>query len=145
MPGRDDLIIYELHVGAFTSEGTFDAAIHRIGELVELGITAIELMPVAASAGGWNWGYDGVALFATMESYGTPNDFRRFVDAAHAAGLAVLLDVVYNHLGPEGNYLHDFGPYLSSRHHTVWGDAPNFDCPKHGDFVRKFFVANAIY
>ncbi|QEG00497.1 Malto-oligosyltrehalose trehalohydrolase [Stieleria maiorica] len=144
-PGRDGLIIYELHLGAFTAEGTFAAAIDRIGELVELGITAIELMPVAASAGRWNWGYDGVALFAPADAYGTPNDFRRFVDAAHAAGLAVFLDVVYNHLGPEGNYLSEFGPYLSSKHQTVWGEAPNFDCPVHGDAVRRFFTANAVY
>ena len=102
-------------------------AVDRIDELVELGITAIEIMPVAASAGRWNWGYDGVALFAPSNAYGTPDDFRRFVDAAHTAGLYVFLDVVYNHVGPEGNYLHDFGPYLSSKHNTVWGDAPNFD------------------
>lgn len=144
-PERDDLIIYELHVGAFTDEGTFVAAINRLDELVELGITAIELMPVAASAGRWNWGYDGVALFAPMDAYGTPKDFRRFVDAAHDAGLSVFLDVVYNHLGPEGNYLRDFGPYLSSKHNTVWGDAPNFDCPDHGDGARRFFLANAVY
>ncbi|MCS7467275.1 malto-oligosyltrehalose trehalohydrolase [Stieleria sp. ICT_E10.1] len=144
-PSRDELIIYELHVGTFTDAGTFVAAIDRIAELVELGITAIELMPVAASAGRWNWGYDGVALFAPMNAFGTPNDFRRFVDAAHAAGLAVFLDVVYNHLGPEGNYLSEFGPYLSSKHRTVWGDAPNFDDPVHGDAVRRFFAANAVY
>ncbi|QDV85113.1 malto-oligosyltrehalose trehalohydrolase [Planctomycetes bacterium TBK1r] len=144
-PRRDELIIYELHVGTFTDAGTFAAAIDRIAELVELGITAIELMPVAASAGRWNWGYDGVALFAPMNAFGTPDDFRRFVDAAHAAGLAVFLDVVYNHLGPEGNYLSEFGPYLSSKHRTVWGDAPNFDDPVHGDAVRRFFAANAVY
>lgn len=144
-PSRDELIIYELHVGTFTDAGTFAAAIDRIAELVELGITAIELMPVAASAGRWNWGYDGVALFAPMNAFGTPDDFRRFVDAAHAAGLAVFLDVVYNHLGPEGNYLSEFGPYLSSKHRTVWGDAPNFDDPVHGDAVRRFFAANAVY
>lgn len=144
-PSRDELIIYELHLGAFTDEGTFDAAIGRIDELVALGVTAIELMPVAASAGRWNWGYDGVALFSPSEAYGNPDDFRRFVDAAHAAGLAVFLDVVYNHVGPEGNYLNEFGPYLSSKHQTVWGDAPNFDCPIHGDAVRRFFIANAVY
>nr|WP_161501255.1 malto-oligosyltrehalose trehalohydrolase [Rhodopirellula sp. SM50] len=144
-PRRDELIIYELHVGTFTDAGTFAAAIDRIAELVELGITAIELMPVAASAGRWNWGYDGVALFAPMNAFGAPDDFRRFVDAAHAAGLAVFLDVVYNHLGPEGNYLSEFGPYLSSKHRTVWGDAPNFDDPVHGDAVRRFFAANAVY
>lgn len=142
---RDELVIYELHIGAFTEAGTFAAAIDRIGELVELGITAIELMPVAASAGRWNWGYDGVAWFAPADAYGTPDDFRRLVDAAHAAGLAVFLDVVYNHVGPEGNYLNDFGPYLSTKHETVWGDAPNFDCPTHGDDVRRFVIANAIH
>jgi malto-oligosyltrehalose trehalohydrolase len=144
-PDPDKLVVYELHVGAFTDQGTFLSAIDRIAELVELGVTAIELMPVAASAGRWNWGYDGVALFAPMDAYGTPDDFRRFVDAAHAAGLSVFLDVVYNHLGPEGNYLHDFGPYLSSKHSTVWGDAPNFDCLDHGDGIRRFFLANAVY
>lgn len=144
-PDRDDLIIYELHIGTFTDDGTFLAGLDRLDELVDLGITAIELMPVAACAGRWNWGYDGVALFAPMEAYGTPDDFRKFVDAAHSKGIAVFLDVVYNHLGPEGNYLHDFGPYLSDHHNTVWGDAPNFDDPIHGDSVRQWFVANAIY
>ncbi|MEO1525205.1 MAG: malto-oligosyltrehalose trehalohydrolase [Planctomycetota bacterium] len=144
-PALADLVIYEMHVGAFTSEGTFEAAAHRLPELKELGITAVELMPVAACAGGWNWGYDGVGLFAPSSAYGTPDQFRRFVDAAHRLGIAVILDVVYNHLGPEGNYLHDFGPYLSSKHQTVWGDAPNFDCPEHGDAVRGWFIANAIY
>ena len=144
-PHREGLMIYELHIGAFTELGTFAAAIDRLDEIVELGINAIELMPVAASAGRWNWGYDGVSLFAPMESYGTPEDFRRLVDAAHARGLAVFLDVVYNHLGPEGNYLNEFGPYLSSKHQTVWGDAPNFDDAEHGDRVREFFIANAVY
>lgn len=144
-PNREDLIIYELHIGTFTDAGTFSAAVQRLDELIELGVTAIELMPVAASAGKWNWGYDGVAMFAPMEAYGTPDDFRRFVDAAHGKGIAVFLDVVYNHLGPEGNYLHDFGPYLSDRHKTVWGDAPNFDDADHGDSVRQWFIANALY
>lgn len=144
-PKRDDLIIYELHIGTFTNEGTFIAGKERLDELVELGVTAIELMPVAACAGRWNWGYDGVALFAPMDAYGSPDDFRSFVDAAHSKGIAVFLDVVYNHLGPEGNYLHDFGPYLSDRHKTVWGDAPNFDDPIHGDAIRQWFIANAIY
>ncbi|QDT62758.1 Malto-oligosyltrehalose trehalohydrolase [Stieleria bergensis] len=142
---REDLIIYELHLGAFTEQGTFLAAIKRLPELVELGVTAIELMPVAASAGRWNWGYDGVDLFAPMAAYGTPADFRRLVDAAHQAGLAVILDVVYNHLGPEGNYLNEFGPYLSSKHQTVWGDAPNFDDPELGRQVGRFFIANAVH
>jgi malto-oligosyltrehalose trehalohydrolase len=141
---RDDLIIYELHLGTFTDEGTYEAAIDRLEELVELGVTAVELMPVAACAGNWNWGYDSVALFAPADAYGRPEDFRRFVDAAHELGLAVFLDVVYNHLGPEGNYLCDFGPYLSPKHGTVWGDAPNFDDPDVGDEVRRFFIANAV-
>ncbi|MCC9603863.1 malto-oligosyltrehalose trehalohydrolase [Stieleria sp. JC731] len=142
---RDDLVIYEAHTGALTAGGTFQAAIDRLPELVDLGVTAIEWMPVAASAGRWNWGYDGVSFFAPADAYGTPDDFRRFVDAAHTAGLAVLLDVVYNHVGPEGNYLNDFGPYFSSKHRTVWGEAPNFDDPKVGDEVRRYFIANAIY
>ncbi|KAA5540954.1 malto-oligosyltrehalose trehalohydrolase [Roseiconus nitratireducens] len=144
-PDRDDLIIYELHVGTFTQGGTYLSTIDRLQELKDLGVTAIELMPIAACAGRWNWGYDGVALFAPSNAYGTPDDFRQLVDAAHAAGLAVFLDVVYNHLGPEGNYLNEFGPYLSDRHHTVWGDAPNFDDLEHGDIVRQFFIANAIH
>lgn len=141
---RSDLIIYELHIGTLTDEGTFVAAIDRLDELVELGVTAIELMPVATSAGRWNWGYDGVNLFAPLSAYGGPADLRRLVDAAHAKGLAVILDVVYNHLGPEGNYLSDFGPYLSQRHNTVWGAAPNFDDPDHCETVRQFVIAAAL-
>ncbi|MEM0924925.1 MAG: malto-oligosyltrehalose trehalohydrolase [Planctomycetota bacterium] len=142
---REDLVIYELHVGTFTESGTFRSAIDRLEELSRLGVTAIELMPVAASAGKWNWGYDGVAFFAPSEAFGTPDDFRALVNAAHERGLAVLLDVVYNHVGPEGNYLGDFGPYLSTKHSTVWGDAPNFDDPTHGDAVRRYFLANALH
>jgi maltooligosyltrehalose trehalohydrolase len=141
----EDWVIYEMHIGAFTEEGTFLAAIDRLDELSELGITAIELMPVADAAGRWNWGYDGVNLFAPNRNYGTPDDFRRLIDAAHAKGIAVFLDVVYNHLGPEGNYLGASGPYLSMRHQTVWGSAPNFDDPDHGQECRRFFIANAIY
>ncbi len=142
---REALVIYELHIGTFTEEGTFTAAIERLDELVELGITAVELMPVADSAGRWNWGYDGVSWFAPRRTFGTPDDFRRFVDAAHGKGLAVILDVVYNHLGPEGNYLGDFGSYLSEIHHTPWGPAPNFDDPDHGRGVQHFVIANAIH
>jgi malto-oligosyltrehalose trehalohydrolase len=142
---REDLVIYELHVGAFTEQGTFGSAIGRLDELVDLGVTAIELMPVAEAAGRWNWGYDGVSLFAPNHHYGTPQELRQLVDAAHARGLSVILDVVYNHLGPEGNYLGDFGPYLSSTHHTVWGAAPNFDDPIHGPALRRFFIANAVH
>ena len=142
---QEDLVLYELHIGTFTDKGTFDAAIDRLDELVDLGITALELMPVADSAGRWNWGYDGVGWFAPRRTFGTPNDFRRLVDAAHAKGLAVILDVVYNHLGPEGNYLGDFGAYLSDTHTTPWGPAPNFDHPTVGRGVQNFVIANAIH
>ncbi|TWU58236.1 malto-oligosyltrehalose trehalohydrolase [Rubripirellula reticaptiva] len=145
IPPREDWVIYELHVGAFTGAGTFVSAIDRLDELVQLGVNVIELMPVADSAGRWNWGYDGVCLFAPNRNYGSPDDFRRLVDAAHMKGLAVVLDVVYNHLGPEGNYLGESGPYLSAKHHTVWGSAPNFDDPVHGEQLRRFFIANVIY
>ena len=144
-PAIEDWVIYELHVGTVTDGGTFTSLIERLDELVALGVTAIELMPVADCAGGWNWGYDGVHLFAPNRNYGSPADMRRLVDAAHAKGLAVVLDVVYNHLGPEGNYLGAAGPYLSSRHQTVWGDAPNFDDPVNGDQCRRWFIANAVY
>ncbi|MCC6166832.1 MAG: malto-oligosyltrehalose trehalohydrolase [Caldilineaceae bacterium] len=137
-------ILYELHIGTFTPEGTFDAIIPRLDSLQELGITAIELMPVAQFPGSRNWGYDGVHPFAVQNSYGGPDGYRRLVDACHARGLAVVQDVVYNHLGPEGNYLSQFGPYFTSRHKTVWGDAVNFDGPD-SDEVRRFFIDNAIY
>ena len=141
---RHSLVIYELHVGAFTEAGTFRAAAARLDELLDLGITAIELMPVADCAGRWNWGYDGVSLFAPNRNYGTTDDLKFLINAAHAKGLAVILDVVYNHLGPEGNYLGEAGPYLSSRHRTVWGSAPNFDDPEYGSGLRRFFIANAM-
>jgi maltooligosyltrehalose trehalohydrolase len=142
---RELLVIYELHLGAFTEAGTFLAAIARLDELLDLGVTAIELMPVADCAGRWNWGYDGVCLFAPNRNYGTPDDLRLLVDTAHSKGLAVILDVVYNHLGPEGNYLGESGPYLSSHHNTVWGAAPNFDDTNHGRELRRFFIANAVH
>ncbi len=145
LPARRDLVIYELHIGAFTDEGTFDSAINRLAELADLGVNAIEIMPVADWAGRWNWGYDGVCMFAPSRNYGPPEGLKRLVDAAHQKGLAVILDVVYNHLGPEGNYLGQSGPYLSSEHHTVWGSAPNFDHPDHGTELRRFFAANAVY
>ena len=141
---RHSLVIYELHIGAFTEAGTFRAAAARLDELLDLGITAIELMPVADCAGRWNWGYDGVSLFAPNRNYGTTDDLKFLINAAHAKGLAVILDVVYNHLGPEGNYLGEAGPYLSSRHRTVWGSAPNFDDPEYGSGLRRFFIANAM-
>src|SRR4051812_18181461 len=139
-----DYMIYELHVGTFTPAGTFDAAIERLADLKRLGITVIELMPVAAFPGARNWGYDGVAPYAVQASYGGPEGLKRFVDAAHAAGLGVIQDVVYNHLGPEGNYLRMFGPYFTSKYETPWGEALNFD-GDHCDGVRRYFVDNAEY
>jgi maltooligosyltrehalose trehalohydrolase len=138
---REDLIIYELHVGTFTRAGTFDEACERLVELRELGITAVELMPVGQFAGDRGWGYDGVYPYAAQESYGGPRGLQRFVDACHRAGLAVLLDVVYNHLGPEGNYLAEFGPYFTDRYHTPWGAAVNFDGAG-SDAVRAFILDN---
>jgi maltooligosyltrehalose trehalohydrolase len=139
-----DLAIYELHVGAFTAAGTFDGVIERVPALRELGVTALEIMPVAEFPGGRNWGYDGVSLYAVQSTYGGPNGLKRLVDAAHRAGLAVLLDVVYNHLGPEGNYLGEFGPYFSDRHRTAWGQGFNLDGPD-SDEVRRYLVDNAVY
>jgi maltooligosyltrehalose trehalohydrolase len=139
-----ELTLYELHVGAFTQEGTFAAAQQRLGRLHELGITAIELMPVAEFAGTRNWGYDGVCPYAPSRNYGRPDDFRGFVDAAHGLGIAVILDVVYNHLGPEGAYLPQFYPaYLTDRHNTPWGRGVNLDGPG-SDTVRRFIVDNAV-
>jgi maltooligosyltrehalose trehalohydrolase len=124
-----DYVIYELHVGTFTATGTFDAVIAHLEELKDLGITVIELMPVAQFPGSRNWGYDGVYPFAVQESYGGPPGLKRLVNVCHEIGLAVILDVVYNHLGPEGNYLADFGPYFTDRYRTPWGPAMNFDGP----------------
>jgi maltooligosyltrehalose trehalohydrolase len=136
-------ITYELHVGTFSEEGTFDAAIAHLDALRQLGITAVELMPVAQFPGGRNWGYDGVLPFAVQNTYGGPDGLRRFVDAAHQRELAVVMDVVYNHVGPEGNYLAEFGPYFTDRHHTPWGRAVNYD--DHGsDEVRRFFIESAL-
>ena len=140
----EQFIIYELHVGTFTREGTFDGVISRLDYLCELGVTAVELMPVAQFPGERNWGYDGTFPFAVQNSYGGPDGLRRLVDACHARGLAVILDVVYNHLGPEGNYLHAFGPYFTDRYQTPWGDAVNFDGPD-SDPVRQYFITNALY
>jgi maltooligosyltrehalose trehalohydrolase len=136
-------ILYELHVGAFTPEGTFDAVIPRLDTLKDLGVTAIELMPVAQFPGNRNWGYDGAYPFAAQNSYGGPVGLQKLVDACHLRGMAVTLDVVYNHLGPEGNYLADFGPYFTDRYRTPWGAAVNFDGP-HSDEVRRFFLENAL-
>jgi maltooligosyltrehalose trehalohydrolase len=142
-PRRDQLVIYELHVGTFTASGTFDAACAELGRLAAVGITAVEPMPVAAFPGARNWGYDGVFPFCTQETYGGPEGFQRFVDACHAHGLAVVLDVVYNHLGPEGNVLDRFGPYFTDRHRTPWGPAVNF-CEAGSDEVRRYFTENAV-
>jgi maltooligosyltrehalose trehalohydrolase len=136
-------VIYELHVGTFTDEGTFDAVIPHLDELKNLGITAIELMPVNQFPGSRNWGYDGVYLGAAQHSYGGVPGLKRLVDACHVRGLAILLDVVYNHIGPEGNYLAEYGPYFTDRYKTPWGMAINFDGP-HSDDVRWFFIHNAL-
>ena len=140
------LVIYELHVGTFTGPGTFDAAIDRLDHLVRLGVTAIEIMPVAEFSGARNWGYDGVDLFAPEAAYGGPRGLQRLVDAAHRRGLGVILDVVYNHLGPEGNYLPAItgGRFFTDRHHTPWGDAINYDGPDSAP-VRQFVLQNALY
>ena len=138
-------VLYELHVGTFTREGTFDAALQRLTYLRDLGITMIELLPVAECPGRWNWGYDGVQLFAPFHHYGAPDDFKHFVDAAHALGIAVILDVVYNHLGPDGNYLKCFSPhYFSKTYQTEWGEALNFDA-EHCYGARDFVINNAKY
>jgi maltooligosyltrehalose trehalohydrolase len=139
-----DFVIYELHVGTFTPEGTFDAVIPRLAALRELGITAIELMPVAQFPGERNWGYDGVQLYAPQNSYGGPEALKRLVNAAHAEGLAVVLDVVYNHIGPEGNYLAEYGPYFTDVYRTPWGSAVNYDGAD-SDEVRRFVIENALY
>ncbi|HEX2831837.1 MAG TPA: malto-oligosyltrehalose trehalohydrolase [Thermoanaerobaculia bacterium] len=136
-------VVYELHVGTFTREGTFDAVIAQLDSLKELGVTVVELLPIAQFPGGRNWGYDGVYPGAAQASYGGPRALKRLVDACHQRGLAIALDVVYNHLGPEGNYLSEFGPYFTDRYKTPWGLALNFDGP-HSDFVRWFFIHNAL-
>jgi maltooligosyltrehalose trehalohydrolase len=142
-PAWPQAIVYELHIGTFTPEGTLDAAREHLAYLKDLGITHVELLPVAAFPGKHGWGYDGVDLFAPQESYGGPEALKRFVDACHANRLAVLLDVVYNHFGPSGNYVGRFGPYFTASHHTPWGDAVNLeDAGSHE--VRRFFCDNAL-
>ena len=136
-------VIYEIHVGTFTLEGTFDGAITKLDYLAELGITHVELMPIAEFPGDFGWGYDGVDLFSVREAYGGPDGLKRFVDACHGRGLAVLLDVVYNHFGPVGNYTGKFGPYLTNRHSTPWGEAVNLEFEQ-SDQVRRFFCDNAL-
>jgi len=138
-------VVYELHVGAFTREGTLAAATARLKELADFGVTCVELMPVAEFPGRFGWGYDGVNLFAPTRLYGEPDDLRRFVNEAHHNNIAVILDVVYNHLGPDGNYLAQFSPeYFTERHKTEWGDGINFD-GRHSAPVREFFLSNARY
>lgn len=137
-------ILYELHVGVFSEEGTFSAIISKLPHLKTLGITAIELMPVAQFSGSRNWGYDGVYLFAPQNSYGNPDELKELVNRCHQLGIAVVLDVVYNHLGPEGNYLAEYGPYFTDRYRTPWGSAINFDGP-YSDEVRRFFIENALF
>jgi maltooligosyltrehalose trehalohydrolase len=140
----EEYVIYELHTGTFTPEGTFEALIPRLAYLRDLGVTAVELMPVAEFPGRRNWGYDGVGLYAPQSTYGGTRGLKTLVNACHQAGLAVVLDVVYNHLGPEGNYLWEFGPYFTAAYRTPWGDAINYDGAG-SDGVRRFFVENALY
>ncbi|CAN5128169.1 malto-oligosyltrehalose trehalohydrolase [soil metagenome] len=143
LPFRD-LIFYELHVGTFTPEGTFEAIIPRLDDLARIGINAIELMPVCQFPGNRNWGYDGVYPYSVQDSYGGPVGLKKLVDACHARGISVFLDVVYNHLGPEGNYLNEFGPYFSDKHHTPWGNAINFD-REWSDGVRDYYANNPLF
>ncbi len=143
-PPIKDYVIYELHVGTFTEQGTFDAIIPQLEYLKELGITALELMPVGQFPGERNWGYDGVCCYAPQNSYGGPDGLKRLVDACHRKGLAVILDVVYNHVGPEGNYLSHFGPYFTDRYKTPWGPALNYDGP-YSHWVRRYVIENALY
>lgn len=141
---KRDLVIYELHVGSFTADGTFGSAITKLDELKQLGISAIELLPIGQSPGRWNWGYDGVNYFAPRNSFGSPDDLKAFIDACHARQIAVILDVVYNHVGPEGNYLNEFGYYRSKKHATPWGDALNFD-GSGNQMVREFVISNVLF
>ncbi len=143
-PSLEQCVFYELHAGAFTSDGTFDAVVPHLEYLRDLGITCIELMPVAQFPGRRNWGYDGVYPFAVQNSYGGPKGLKRLVNECHKTGLGVCLDVVYNHLGPEGNYFADFGPYFTGNYRTPWGPAVNFDGPE-SDQVRRYFIENALY
>jgi maltooligosyltrehalose trehalohydrolase len=135
-------VLYELHVGTFTEEGTFDAAVGRLDHLADLGVSAVELLPCSAFAGRWGWGYDGVAWYAVHDPYGGPDGLKRFVDACHARGIGVVMDAVYNHLGPAGNYLPEFGPYLTEAHTTPWGPAVNLDMAG-SDEVRRYIIGNA--
>ncbi len=142
--GLEEMIIYELHAGTFTPEGTFSSAIERLDYLKGLGVNAIEIMPVAQFPGSRNWGYDGAYPYAVQNSYGGPDGLKELVNACHQNGMAVVLDVVYNHLGPEGNYLRDFGPYFTDKYKTPWGEAINFD-GAYSNQVRDYFIENALY
>jgi maltooligosyltrehalose trehalohydrolase len=145
IPSLSEWVIYELHVGTFSPEGTYAGIEQRLRYLRDLGVNAIELMPVGDFPGRWNWGYDGVCLYAPARVYGRPDDFRHLVDAAHRAGLAIILDVVYNHFGPDGNYLGSYADwYFNEKHHTPWGRAFNLDA-EHAEPVRRFFLDNARY
>jgi maltooligosyltrehalose trehalohydrolase len=137
-------IIYELHIGTFSPEGTFAGAIGKLDYLADLGITAVEIMPVSQFPGSRNWGYDGVYPYSVQNSYGSPDDMKCFVEECHARGIAVILDIVYNHMGPEGNYLREFGPYFIEKYRTPWGDALNYD-EEYADGVREFFSESAVY
>lgn len=139
-----EMIMYELHVGTFTQEGTFESIINRLNDLLDLGINAIEIMPVAQFPGERNWGYDGAYPFSVQNSYGGPEGLKRLVNVCHKKGLSVILDVVYNHLGPEGNYLHDYGPYFTEKYKAPWGQAINFD-GAYSNEVRNFFIENALH
>lgn len=140
----EELVLYELHLGAFTKSGTFVAAIERLDHLKELGVTGIQIMPVGDFPGQWGWGYDGVLPYAPDGNYGRPQDLQRLVDAAHQRGICVFLDVVYNHFGPDGNYLSAYAPLLTDRHKTPWGNGVNFDA-EGSHFIREFVIQNAIY
>jgi malto-oligosyltrehalose trehalohydrolase len=141
---KRDLIVYEMHVGSFTEAGTYAAAIERLDELVELGVTSIEVLPLSQTPGRWNWGYDGVNYFAPRNTFGTPDELKAFIDACHAKNLAVIIDVVYNHVGPEGNYLNEFAYYRSKKFGTPWGDSLNF-CGSGCQLVREFVIANVLF
>jgi maltooligosyltrehalose trehalohydrolase len=143
-PAFEDLILYELHIGTFTEQGTFESAIEKLDQLTEVGINAIEIMPVAQFPGDRNWGYDGVYPYAVQNSYGGPEGLKKLVDACHQKGIAVFLDVVYNHQGPEGNYIEQFAPYFTEHYKTPWGKAINYD-GEWSDGVREFYSDNAIY
>ena len=144
-PALSELVIYEAHVGTFTPEGTFEAIITRLDHLKKIGVNAVELMPVADFAGDRNWGYDCVSIYAPSRAYGRPDGLRTLVNAAHAAGIAIILDVVYNHLGPDGNYMGAYSEdYFNSAHHTPWGAAFNLDSPG-AEPVRQLFAENPIY